>query len=288
MKSEAESFKSKPRALNGGVLCENRVRAIFLYSARKPPYAWFPMLLVVAALEEELKTGMSLCHAQKKTPHRNLNMWQANRNDKTIGFLKAGVGPGRAAASLEEALKIVKASSILMVGYAGALDPDLRLGDLVAVSRALAFSLDIDNPTWENVQLDGTFELAQGEALARTANSLGLTAYAGDVLTSSYVLGDPVHKSLLYEKFHASMVDMETAAIARVAASKEVPFSCIRAISDEARDTFLAPFSHDPSSNIAARAGKLLNKGMLRTYREWKANTRIAQKSLTRFLSHYL
>jgi adenosylhomocysteine nucleosidase len=215
-------------------------------------------------------------------------MWQANRNDKTISFLKAGVGPRRSAANLEEALKIVEASHMLLIGYAGALDPDLRLGDLVAVSRALAFSLAIDNPTWENVQLDGTFELAHGEALARSANSFGLTAYTGDVLTSPYVLGDPVHKNLLYKKFHASIVDMETAALARVAASREVPLSCIRAISDEARDTFLAPFSHDPSNKIAARAGKLLNKGMLRTYHEWKANTQIAQKSLTRFLSNYL
>jgi nucleoside phosphorylase len=288
MKSGMESFKSKPRVVNRGILCENRMKAILLYSAGKPPYAWIPMLLVVAALLEELKTGMSLCHAQKKIPHRNLSMWEANRNDKTIGFLRAGVGPRHSAANLEEALKIVEASNILLVGYAGALDPDLRLGDLVAVSRALAFSLAVDNPTWENVQLNGTFELARGEALARSASALGLTAYTGDVLTSSYVLGDPVHKSLLYKKFHALIVDMETAALARVAASKEVPLSCIRVISDEASDSFLAPFSHDPSNNMAVRAGKLLNKGMLRTYREWKANTRIAQKSLTRFLLDYL
>ena len=246
------------------------------------------MLLVAAALEEELKTGMGFCHEQKKIPHRSINLWQARRNNKTISFLKAGVGPRRSAANLEEALKTVEASHILVIGYAGALDPDLRLGDLVAVERALAFSLDKEDPKWENVRLDDTFELAQGEELVQSAKALGLSARIGDALTSSYVLGDPAHKCLLYDRFHASIVDMETAALARVAAFQHVPLSCIRVISDEARDTFLAPFSYDPSNNIAGRAGKLLSKGMVRTYREWKDHTSVANKSLSHFLSHYL
>jgi nucleoside phosphorylase len=246
------------------------------------------MLLIAAALEEELRIAMALCRQQKKIPHRSISLWQANRNDKTIGFVKAGVGPKRSAANLEEALKMVEPSQILVIGYAGALDPDLQVGDLVAVARALAFSLPEDNPEWENVQLDGTFELAQSEALAQSAGALGLRASIGDAMTSSYVLGDAAHKNFLFSRFHASIVDMETAALARVAASKNVPLSCIRVISDEARDTFLAPFSHDPSRNMAARAGKLFNKGMVQTYREWKANTRVAKKSLTHFLSHYL
>ena len=246
------------------------------------------MLLVVAALEEELKTGMALCRGLRKAPHRSLSLWQARRNDKTIGFLKAGVGPRRSAANLDKTLKIIEASHILVIGYAGALDPDLKLGDLVAAKRALAFSLDKSNPTWENARLDGAFELVHWESLARSIKSLGLSGTTGDVLTSSYVLGDPVHKSLLYKKFHASIVDMETAALARVAASKNVPLSCIRAISDEARDTFLAPFSYDPSTPIAARTGRLFSKGMIQTYREWKAHTLVAKKNLSQFLSQYL
>jgi adenosylhomocysteine nucleosidase len=246
------------------------------------------MLLVAAALEEELMIGMRFCREQKKIPHRNVHLWQARRNDKTISFLKAGVGPRRSAANLEEALKTLEVSHILVIGYAGALDPDLKLGDLVVVEKAMAFSLGKKDPKWENVRLDGTFELAHGEALVESAKSLGLSACIGNALTSSYVLGDPAHKSILYDRFHASIVDMETAALARIAASKNVPLSCIRVISDEARDTFLAPFSSVPSNNIAGRAGKLLSKGMVRTYREWKAHTSVANKSLSLFLSHYL
>jgi adenosylhomocysteine nucleosidase len=246
------------------------------------------MLLIAAALEEELKTAMALCRGQKKIPHQSLSLWQAERNDKAVYFLKAGVGPRRSAANLEEILNTVDASRILVIGYAGGLDPDLKLGDLVAVRKALAFSLDKDNPAWENARLDGTYELALCEELAESAKSLALNTRVGDVLTSSYVLGDPAHKHLLYKKFHASIVDMETAALARVAESGGVPLGCIRAISDEARDTFLAPFSYDPSGNIASRAGKLFSKGIGKTYREWKSHSSIAQKSLSHFMANYL
>jgi nucleoside phosphorylase len=246
------------------------------------------MFLIAAAMGEELKTATALCRDLKTIAHRSISLRQATRNDRPILFLRTGVGPQRAAASLEAALNAVTVTHILVIGYAGALAPGLKLGDLVAVRRALAFSLDQTNPTWEHVRLDGTFVLAKSEELAGLAQARGLRADVGDVLTSSYVLGDPAHKKLLHDRFQASIVDMETAALARVAASREVPLCCIRVISDEARDTFLAPFSHDPSTGIAARAGKLLSNGMVQTLRDWKSHTRIANKSLTQFLEHYL
>ncbi|MBN1566958.1 MAG: hypothetical protein JXA73_03870 [Acidobacteria bacterium] len=246
------------------------------------------MLLIAAALEEELRTAMDLCCRHRKFPNRSLSLWHADRGEKTIGFLQSGVGPKRSAARLEEALKWIEASHVLVIGYAGALDPVLRVGDLVAVARASAFSLPEDNAAWENVRLEGAFDLTESEMLAWSAGSLGLKTSIGDALTSSYVLGNPAHKSLLFGRFHASIVDMETAAFARIAASRNVPLSCIRAISDEANDAFLEPFSHDPSKTMVSRAGKLIDRGMVKTYRKWKTNSRKAQESLKLFLEHYL
>lgn len=246
------------------------------------------MLLVAAALEEEIKTGIVLCRQKQPIPHRKISVWQAIRNEQKVAFLKTGVGPRRAAASLEEALQLISCSHILVIGYAGALDPGLKLGDLVAAARALAFSLDEDNHDWDHVRLDGTFNLTDSETLAQAAKSAGLNTCIGDILTSPYVLGDPVNKRLLYDKFHASIVDMETAALARVAAARSVPLSCIRVVSDDAADSFLAPFSYDPSARLHTRARKLASTGMAKVYRKWKNNTAVARKSLGMFLEEYL
>ncbi len=246
------------------------------------------MQLVAAALEEELESGMALCTNRKRIKCGSVHLWQAVRGLRTIHFLKTGVGPVRSAAKLERALRMIKPSHILVIGYAGALDPGLKLGDLVAVGKALAFSLDKEHPGWEHIRLYGEIELVLQEELARAAACAGLNACKGDVLTSSYVLGRPEHKRLLFEKFKASIVDMETAALAFAAAAEGIPLSCVRVVSDEAEDTFLAPFSYDPSTGIPARTRKLLDAGMVQTYRQWKAHASVAKESLSRFLAQYL
>jgi nucleoside phosphorylase len=246
------------------------------------------MLMIAAAMEEELETAKELCQDLERIQGEKVKLWRAFRKEEQVFFLKTGVGPKRSAATLQEALGVTAPSHILVIGYAGALDPDLRLGDLVAVGRALAFSLDDASPTWEHVRVDGEFDLTNCKPLMDLALSSGLRACSGVTMTSSYVLGDPAHKRLLYEKFRASIVDMETAALARVAQSAKVPLSCIRVVSDEARDTFLVPFSHDPSAGIPARAMKLIGTGLMETYREWKTHSSAAKQSLGRFLSRYL
>jgi len=259
-----------------------------LYSSAPTSYAEFSMLLIAAALEEELKTGMALCQGIRKTDWRGGSLWEGTRGGRSIRFLKTGVGPKRCAGSLAEALKMIQASHIHVIGYAGALDPELKLGDLVAVRKALAIRVDKNRPQWEYARVRETFDLTDGEALAASAKSAGLKSCVGDVLTSSHVLGSPAHKQLLGEKFRASIVDMETAALASVAASKSIPLSCIRAVSDEVQDTFLEPFSYDPSAPITVRARKLLDTGMIQTIRAWKKNSSVAREHLSLFLAHYL
>ena len=246
------------------------------------------MLMIAAAMEEELEPAKSLCLDLTRFPCERPKFWRATLNRGPVCLLKTGVGPARSAVNLQEAIKISRPSRILLVGYAGALDPEVKLGSMVAVQKALAFSLDDEKPSWGHIRIEGEFELAGAGPLVEAALSAGLIARSGDTMTSPYVLGDPAHKRLLFESFQASIVDMETAALARVALSEAIPISCIRAVSDEAADRFLVPFSHDPSMGIAARAARLLDTGMWETYREWKTHAAIAKESLSRFLSRYL
>ncbi|NLV30233.1 MAG: hypothetical protein GXY47_03680 [Acidobacteria bacterium] len=242
------------------------------------------MLLVVAALEEELKAGMRLCRGLESASGGRLR--RGTRDGRAVGFLRAGVGPEKAARNLAAALEKVRPERILVVGYAGALDPDLKLGSLVAATRAIELSLDGADPDWSRVRAGGTFDLADAQALLSAAAGIGATA--GTVLTSPHVLGNPAHKEILFRSFHASIVDMETAALARVAACAGVRLGCVRAVSDEARDTFLQPFAFDPSSGVGDRVKTLLRTGMGRTWRQWREHAAVAGTSLERFLDRYL
>jgi len=247
------------------------------------------MLLIAAALQEELDVALSLCRDPNRIRRGNVDFWKAARKSRTINFLKTGVGPGRSAACLERALRVLDVSHILVLGYAGALDPQLKLGTLVAVRKALFCSIDKTNPAVENMKLDGEFVLAPGDDLVRTSESLRLPVCRGDTITSSHVWGNPEHKKVLLRKFRACIVDMETAALAGVSETAKIPLCCIRVVSDEAEDSFLEPFSYDPSAGMTKRAGLFIRKGNpVKTYHRWKRNASVARDRLSCFLSEYL
>jgi nucleoside phosphorylase len=247
------------------------------------------MLLIAAALQEELNIALSLCEDPQKIRLGGVEFWRAGRNGRTIQFLKTGVGPRRSAACLKEALRTLEVSDMLVLGYAGALDPELRLGTLVVVGKALACRIDKDRPDVENMILEKTFALAPGDSLIRTSESLHLPVRRGDTLTSSHVWGNPEHKKILLRKFRTCIVDMETAALADVSENANIPLRCIRVVSDEAGDSFLEPFSYDPAAGIPKRAGRLLRKGNpVKVFRSWRSKASAARDSLSRFCSGFL
>ncbi len=246
------------------------------------------MLLIAAALQEELNVALSLRRDSQKIRRKGIEFWQAVDRDRTIHFIKTGVGPRRSAERLANAIEILGVSKILVIGYAGALDPELTLGTLVVVEKALSCSIDTANPAVKNMKLDGTFLLAPSVSLVRVAESLNIPVRCGDTVTSSHVWGNPEHKGILLRKFRACIVDMETAALAGVSVNANIPLRCIRVVSDEAGDSFLEPFSYDPSAGVPKRAGRLIGKGNpLQAFRKWKHNTLKARDCLGRFLSGY-
>jgi len=247
------------------------------------------MLLIAAALHEELNIALSQYRDRRKVRVEDVEFWLATSGGGETGFLKTGIGPERSAASLQRALEALDVSQILVIGYAGALDPRLKLGTLVAVERALAGSIDRENPAVENLRLDGTYTLDRPDFFEKAAESVHLPLIFADTLTTSHVWGDPEHKRILREKFSACIVDMETAALARVAASFDLPIGCLRVISDLAEDSFLEPFSYYPSAGPGKRARKILKDGNpVKLLRKWKRNTSIARASLRKLLAEIL
>ena len=251
-------------------------------------YAYAVMMFVVAAMEEELKTCMELCQDVRRIPGADIPMWQAGTAKGTpLAFLRTGIGPEKSTARIRKALNRIAPDLILIAGYAGALDPGLKIGDLVAVTRATAFSLNEKRPDWNNVEADTPINLTHVDTLM-TVKAAGLSIIKGSVLSSRHVLGNPEHKNLLFRRFHASAVDMETAFLVREAAARKIPVSALRVISDTAHDSFLEPFERNPDLKLTDRALKLLRAGPVSSLRKWKTRAAAAREALRRFWETHL
>jgi adenosylhomocysteine nucleosidase len=248
--------------------------SIWVYSA--------PMLMIVAALEEELRLARDLCAGCTRLPSQKLKIWEAGTAGRTILFLKTGVGPRAATTKLVAAIKEVKPSRILVVGYSGALDPGLKVGDLIAVRRA--FLLGGNEPLGTPLEA-----MTPGDMLDLSLENLKDGICRGDVVTTPFIIGEQAQKALLHAKFGAFAVDMETAAFALAARSAGIPLGCVRAITDTADDEFLAPVSYDPDSSTGKRVFRVVTAGKwVQRYRDWTERATIARRSLHAFLAEYL
>jgi adenosylhomocysteine nucleosidase len=118
----------------------------------------------------------------------------------------AGMGAARVELAVQAAMATLPLTSLISAGLAGACDPALRVGEVVRAG------LVIDSRTGER------FEDARYQQALVTADTIA-----------------SVHdKECLLRLYGAAAVDMEAAAVGRLALKYGLTFGAIKAISDEA------------------------------------------------------
>lgn len=119
---------------------------------------------------------------------------------------------------------------VLSVGLGGALNPELRVGDLVlceTVHRVPSEGADA-----APVRSDGgLLRLAQA-----SAEEAGLRAPRGRSLTADRVVGEPAEKDTLHRSLSLDVVEMESYWLGLVARERGLPFLAARVILDELGD----------------------------------------------------
>ena len=134
------------------------------------------------------------------------------------------VGLGRIAGEQVSALLDAAPCRLLLsLGFAGALDPDLRPGDIVVANAYLHGS---------SAAVPGAPHTTRAAMLLRQS---GISALEGPVLTVDEPLLTPLAKRRALYGSGALVVDMEGRWIAEAAAARNVPLVAIRAVLDEAR-----------------------------------------------------
>lgn len=155
--------------------------------------------------------------------------------------LLATCGIGKVnAARMTMVLIAAGATRLVFTGVAGALDPELRPGDVVVSSDCLQHDVDVTALGYAAGEIPGeTLTWAadgrlQELALAACAELPDVRAYSGRVLSGDTFLADRSRAGHLREAFGGSCVEMEGAAVAQVCSAADLPFVVIRSISDRA------------------------------------------------------
>lgn len=167
-------------------------------------------------------------------------------------------GPGPRC--VEEVLRQkMDVSGILNTGFCGALEPSLRVGDIVVWGRA-------------------------PQACAGRFVS-------GEISSSDRVVVTAGEKRSLREKTGAIAAEMEAGAVKKIAASWDVPFYCIRAVSDTANEDMPLDFNLYRDSAGRFSLPRIALAAMSRPFsripalKRLEANCNVASESLGAFFA---
>ena len=206
-------------------------------------------IAIIAALPGELK------HLVRGWAHERrdgVDLWQTRRETAEWIAACAGMGQQAAMRAFAEVEKGGRVDRVISVGWAGALSEEIEVGKAYWAA--------------------GVVDLRTGERFATDRPM----AKAPWLVTNSGV-ADATDKRRLAAAYEAGLVDMEAAAIARLAAMRGILFGCVKGISDSVSEN-LPDFNRFISPQGQLRLHRLLLFVLPRPW-YWPALIRMGENS---------
>ncbi|UFS63335.1 5'-methylthioadenosine/adenosylhomocysteine nucleosidase [Sulfurimonas sp. HSL-3221] len=184
--------------------------------------------------------------------------------DIVLGYSK--IGKVNAALTAATMLEKFGCEMLLFTGVAGAVNPELKIGDLIAATQLCQHDLDITafgHP--HGFVPEGKVYVEPSRELLHMARSVaeekGIELKGGIIATGDQFIADTERKAWIEKTFEADAIEMEGAAVAVVCDAMQVPFFVLRAISDAA--DMDATFDFDEFLKHSSQVSSSFVMGML-------------------------
>lgn len=182
---------------------------------------------------------------------------------------------------------------LLLLGFAGAVDPALRTGELSLSTRYYLVRSEVPpsplsqrgaRGDWDFLEPDGRMWRQAVEAIA----DAGLPSNQLDSLTSNHLVATPAAKLALRRQYPVGVVNMEDYWVAAAARDAGVPFLSVRAVLDSASQRLpvylLGLAEHQAREVILAVVMPWRIPTLIRLARQ----VRLAQQNLTSFALSFI
>lgn len=188
---------------------------------------------LVVAMEKELAPLLELCGEYEITSVMGNNIYTF-KGYPDIVAVQSGVGEIRAAMATTLLLSVYQVEHIINYGYVGAYCETLRLGQIVNVTSVVHSDFNLSVFGNQPGQYDGMNE----RAIAADALYFEHLGYVQKQLTSSDNFLDPgPERDVVIQSFGANVSDMEGAGIAVTCQKAGKPFSMLKCVSNELKQT---------------------------------------------------
>ena len=210
-------------------------------------------IAIIGAMDSEienLKTTLSL----KKED--NNDIYVGNFCNKEIILSKSGIGKVNSAANTQYIIDKYMPNYIINTGCAGSLTDKLKVMDTVISSYVTYHDftpiriMKYSTPDNGNIIADKNL-ISIIEVVLKKEN---INYYVSPIASGDCFVTDFNIRDEIYKKTKATIVDMESASIGHISRKNNIPFVCIRTISD------FADGNDDFENEAGERSAKIVKK----------------------------
>lgn len=170
---------------------------------------------IVCAVPMELSQFLGRCERPRSYTDAGFTFRGGVYDGIRIAVVESGVGMVKAERATRALLSTHSPTWVLSAGFAGALQPQLKVGDIIAVN-------DLVDDAGRDMHIDLKMPADPARHL-----------YVGKLTTVGKIVRTVAEKHALAEKTGALAVDMETIAVAHVCQELRKKFLAFRVISDD-------------------------------------------------------
>ncbi|MBM2833098.1 MAG: 1 protein [Candidatus Brocadiaceae bacterium] len=248
------------------------------------------MIAIFFALSQEIACLKSKVNILKKIRYAHATFYQSEFYGFPLTLVQTGIGKN-VSEIIQHLSKCFRIQLMVSSGFAGSVNPEVGVGDLVIGKHVLYSSQE---ELEREIQIDSTLscDTSIADLAVRLCNNEVFKSHYGDILTVNKIIRQASLKKHVGNQTSAIAVDMESFAIAERAHAMGIPFVVTRAISDgvdedlEIRENMV---TKGGNVNISATARHLLNKPHHIPYlNRLRKQTKSATDTLSAFFPNFI
>lgn len=196
---------------------------------------------IIGAMKEEIALFLEHMEQVETTEKARIQFLEGLLHNQRIVLCKSGVGKVNAAVTTQILIDTYGVDCIIFTGVAGAVHPDLNVGDIVISSELMQHDMDVTalgfprgTIPYEEVSLFVSDERLKQAALDASNELFPGQVQVGRVLSGDQFIASRDTVAKLYSELQGTCTEMEGAAVAQVCAMNSIPQVVIRSMSDKA------------------------------------------------------
>lgn len=196
-------------------------------------------IAIMGAMPEEIAPLLEKVGEYRVTEFAGNKYYEATYAGHNLVIAYSKIGKVFSTLTATTMLQKFGAELLLFSGVAGAINPKLKIGNLIAATKLCQHDLDITafGHPYGYVPEGKQFVEADAGLIAtakEVAEEMDLALMEGIIATGDQFVADPVRNKWIGDTFNADALEMEGASVACVCDAMNVPFFILRAISDAA------------------------------------------------------